>query len=203
MKMKYIYILFFIAAGFTSCSNEEDEIIPNVKDTSFYFAPNDTCTDAVSELRREFFKNNGSYLLFNDTIQHYFIGMNINGDSAYFTEKLDLSYSVGDINNKNTSYWFDLLPNLTRKQNAVTFMEENILYHFTTDLQPFSWILVNRIYCKYISSTTNPVAATGQRSIAVALENLPKLRTDAQKQNFIQQILIAIVNKVITDQSSK
>ncbi len=208
MIKKYIYI---IATALTisvmaSCDKSEDDIVPNVKDTSFFFAPNDTCTDEESEIRRQFFNDHGSYLLFNDTIQHYFVGVNINGDSAYFTEVLDLSYSVNSstyLISSSYEYTYTLLPNLTRKKNAVEFMEENILYHFTQTLQPFSWLLVNRIYCNTGTETTNPVAATGERAIVVALANLPRIRTEAQKQNFTQQILMEIVNKVLSDNSLK
>lgn len=208
MRKKYAYIIATALAisVMASCDKSEDDIVPNVKDTSFFFAPNDTCTDEESEIRRQFFKDHGSYLLFNDTIQHYFVGVNINGDSTYFTEVLDLSYSVNSSSfsiSSSYEYTYTLLPNLTRKKNAVEFMEENILYHFTETLQPFSWLLVNRIYCNTGTTTTTPVAATGERAIAVGLANLSRIRTEAQKKNFIQQILMAIVNKVISDNSLK
>lgn len=208
MRKKYAYIIATALAisVMASCDKSEDDIIPNIKDTSFFFAPNDTCTDEESEIRRQFFKDHGSYLLFNDTIQHYFVGVNINGDSAYFTEVLDLSYSVNSSSisvSSSYEYTYTLLPNLTRKKKAVEFMEENILYHFTGTLQPFSWLLVNRIYCYTGTETTNPVAATGERAIAVAMLNLSRIRTEAQKENFTQQILMGIVNKIVSDNSLK
>lgn len=190
------------AASLMAACEKEDDVTPNIKDTSFYFAPNDTCTDEESEIRRQFFNDHGSYLLFNDTIQHYFVSVDINGDSAYFTEKLDLAYKIGGA--VSTSYYyFTLMKNLERKKAAVEFVEDNILYHFTNALQPFSWLLVNKIYYYNGVNTTNPVAASGERAMVLAMQNLARIKTETQKTNFIQQILVAIVDKIVVDYSTK
>lgn len=198
-KIKYQALLGMAIVCLLAACEKEDAVVPNLKDTSFYFQPNDTCTDEESEIRREFFKTHGSYLLFNDTIQHYFVGIDINGDSAYFTEKLQISYSIGDVNTNNTSVTFNLLPNLERKKAAVQFLEERILYHFTSDLQPFSWLLVNQINYRYINEYTNPVATNGQRAIAVAFASLQRIRNEAQRKNYADQILSTLIVKIITD----
>lgn len=202
MKTQYLYIAFVATALLAACE-KEDAVQPDLKDTSFYFTPNDTCTDEESVMRRQFFNDHGSYLLFNDTLQHYFVGTDINGDSAYFTEKLELSYNVGGTVTTSRYYYFNLMTNLTRKKAAVEFLEDNILYHFSGSLQPFSWMIANRIYYYNGLNTTNPVAASGQRAIAVAMENLARIRTEAQKKNFTQQILTTIVDKVVSDNSTK
>ena len=96
MKKKYIYILSLLAGiilSISSCSKEADPTF-DFTDPRDGFAPADDATDEISVLRRNFYNETGSFLLFNDTLRHDYIGKDLNGEDRYFTELLDIKYEV-------------------------------------------------------------------------------------------------------------
>ena len=83
--------VFMMAA----CGGDEDTLSTEYQDPTVHFFPDPSATDETSVLQREFKKKYDSYLLFTDTLQHYQIGVDVNGDPQYFTELLNILYSVG------------------------------------------------------------------------------------------------------------
>ena len=64
---------------------------PDYKNPSDYFQPAADDNSEEAQLRRKFFADYGSYLLFNDTLQNVYLGKDINGDPRYFVETIDLT----------------------------------------------------------------------------------------------------------------
>ena len=77
----------------TACGEEDETLGTEYQDPTVNFIPDPSATDATSVLRREFKEQYGSYLLFPDTLQHYQIGIDVNGDPKFFTEMLNILYS--------------------------------------------------------------------------------------------------------------
>ena len=77
--MKYI-LLFISLIVFAACGG--DDVVVSVKGISVPFMPAEGDNSEEAELRRRFFSEHGAYLLFSDTLQHEWIGVDANGDES-------------------------------------------------------------------------------------------------------------------------
>lgn len=192
---KYICFLALAAAvaAFSSCSSEDAPVL-DYDDPTNYFMPSADATDTISVVRRKFKEEEGSYLLFNDTLQHYYIGTDVNGDRRYFTELLELRYSVGSAVTQTYDDTYSYLATEELKLDAVNYLKTYILPHFSSTLRPFAWFLAGNIYSKNNNgAATKPTAITGERAFALACNQLKVLRTDAQRKRLANQQLLVIV----------
>ena len=204
MKRKF-YILSLIlvgtALGITSCSKEDDPTF-EFTDPRDGFMPADDATDEISVLRRDFFHETGSYLLFNDTLRHDFIGKDLNGENRYKTELLDVRYEVGQTNSATYKPTYSYLQTTEDCAKAVEYLKTFILPHLSSSLQPFSWFMTGNIYDQNVYGTTiRPYAISGQRSIVLACAQLKTLKTDAQKQQLAKRHLLAIAQNLAYNNS--
>ena len=185
----------------SSCKKEEVPV-PDVKDTSYYFEPLPTDTTEEASIRRAFMEKYGSHLLFNDTIQHEFRGVNVLGDSIWFTEKLDINYYIGSSYGTGTlHYTYELLSSLEYKKKATEFVETYVLPHFTNELQPYSWLVVNRImYHDALHKITYPYSCSGQRATAVACNGVQRYN-ESQKKKLAVQVIISLMTQIETNNS--
>lgn len=209
MKTRYLILSSLVACGIvaalSSCS-KEDELKPDYKNPSDNFIPAADDQSAEAQLRRQFFSETGSYLLFNDTIQHEFLGTDINGEPRYFTETVDLTYAVGQSASVTMSYTYTYLQELEQKQKMTEFLLEYVQPHLTKSLKPYSWFVCNVINSykdSYSGTVSHPYAASNQRCVVVAGNFLiQRERTEQQKQQYAQRILNAIVGQLASNQSS-
>lgn len=202
MKMTKIWALVgavvLMCAGnvLTSCS-AEDPIEVQVDDTRYYFEPKPERTDDEAVLRRAFYDKYDIHLIFNDTLRHDSICLDFNGDTHYFTELIDMYYSVGNYSSGTTTNTYRLLTTMEQKYKATKYLETAIQPHFNERMRPFSWLLVNDISEKTSTSSkpTSPYAVTGERCIAIALSTYFKL-TPSRVPTFTQQVLNIIAVKM-------
>lgn len=82
----------------TSCSKDDDYLDVELSDPTDNFIPKADDDSETAQLRNQFKEETGSYLLFNDTIQHYLLGKDVNGELLYFNELLDVEYSTTSVN---------------------------------------------------------------------------------------------------------
>lgn len=185
-----------------ACGSEEDPVL-DYTDPTYNFIPADSAKDEISELRRQFYAETGSYLLFNDTLQCRYTGVDVNGTPRYFIEKLDINYTVGSTSYESTSYTYSNLATDERKKEAVEYLRTYILPHFSASLRPFSYFLTSKIIYKNTSGDVNDkvYAASGQRAVVLACSTLPSLRTEAQKQQLVSRQLNVVISKLATDHS--
>lgn len=187
----------------TSCSKDEDYLDVELSDPTDNFIPKADDDSETAQLRNQFKEETGSYLLFNDTIQHYLLGKDVNGELLYFNELLDVEYSTTSVNPTSTPYTYTYLKTFERQSQAAEFVKEYIISHFTKSLAPFSYLLVNTISGKdEWGNKTKPYAVAGERSIALAMGELNKLTTAASKKKFANKHLLIIVGKIASDHSS-
>ena len=199
MRKFYHTLLICVSVMVISCS--EDGVTPQLKDTTQAFLPAADDNSEEAQMRREFYQGYGSFLLFNDTLQHEALGKDVNGDMHYFTEVLDLNYQVGMSTESNEKFNFIVMTDLDQKRIAVQYIKDYLLVHLTGKLKPYSWLLVDKIQRDFLGSISYPYAATGQRSVAVACNLLPRL-TDAQKAQYTTQVMNTIIAKLVTDNAS-
>lgn len=178
-----------------SCA-AEDPLEVQVDDTRYYFEPKPERTDDEAVLRRAFYDKYDIHLIFNDTLRHDSICLDFNGDTHYFTELIDMYYSVGNYAPGTTTNTYRLLTTMEQKYKATKYLETAIQPHFNERMRPFSWLLVNDITEKTnTGKATSPYAITGERCIAIALSTYFKL-TPSRVPTFTQQVLNIIAVKM-------
>ena len=201
---KYIYsiALAVVAVCFGSCSSEDAPVL-DYADPTNYFMPSDDATDTISVVRRKFKEEEGSYLLFTDTLQHYYIGTDVNGDDRYFTELLEVRYSVGSDVTQTYDDTYTYLTTDEKKLEAVDYLKTYILPHFSANLRPFSWFLAGIIKSTNNSGVaTKPYVITGERAIVLACNNLKKLTTEASKKDYARSQLLTIVGDLASNNAA-
>ena len=189
--------VFMMAA----CGGDEDTLSTEYQDPTVHFFPDPSATDETSVLQREFKKKYDSYLLFTDTLQHYQIGVDVNGDPQYFTELLNILYSVGQTASIVDRQTYTYFTSYDEKKFAVEYMENYILTHITGKLRPFSWFLAKSIEVKdNRGNITRPFAATGQRAIIVSLGQALRL-SESGKTTLARRILNTIIGQLAANNS--
>lgn len=183
-----------------SCSDENSDI--SYEDPTNFFMPAADATDELSVVRRQFKEEQGSYLLFNDTLQHYYIGKDINGDNQYFTELLDVKYSVGGNLSTKDKYTYTYL-NEDMCIAATEYLKKFLIPHFSTKLRPFSWFLCGSITGKNTNGNlVKPYALSGERTIVLACGQLSSLNTDARKQQLASRHLLTVIGNLASNNAS-
>lgn len=170
MRIYKFIICGALFMGLASCSSEDTPTAE--RDTlTDCFAPDPNATDEESVLRRNFKQEEGSYILFNDTLTHEYLGKDYNGDDRYKTETLDMGYTIGNTSSaQQKTYVYEYITEQSEKEAAVAFLKDYVLTHLPQSLRPFSWFLCKTI--TYTSDYTMPSTLTSQRCIAVALGDI-------------------------------
>ena len=172
--MKYIYILFtlWMLLFFQACS--EDNLTPS--EPYHTFAPEDSDTSEEAQLRREFYSNNGFYILFNDTLRRKLIGLDSQGDPVYQIETVDPGWSLFGYDG-TTKYEFVYFKTITEKQQRAEFvagLAKKMKGHNLTC--PYSMLVVDTIsVIKSDGSITHPDFLNSLRCFIIAVPELDQL----------------------------
>ena len=75
-RLFYSFAIILSVICLFSCESE-DALEPDYKNPSDYFQPDADDNSEEAQLRRKFFADHGSYLLFNDTLQNVYLGKDI------------------------------------------------------------------------------------------------------------------------------
>ena len=201
MKIKFLPLaIAAIAFICLSCSGE-DNLDVEIHDPNEFFEADPNANDEETQLRKAFENKYGAYLLFNDTIQKQFQALDINGDSVFRVELLSIDYSIGQVAYANNAYTYNYLSTIDEKRASVEFLEQNILNHITNRLMPYSWMLCSQI--NYDDGKQHPYAAAGQRCIVVATGILSRLRTEAQRTQYVSRVISAILGTLVRNNSGE
>ena len=172
--MKYIYILFtlWMLLFFQACS--EDNLTPS--EPYHTFDPEDSDTSEEAQLRREFYSNNGFYILFNDTLRRKLIGLDSQGDPVYQIETVDPGWSLFGYDG-TTKYEFVYFKTITEKQQRAEFvagLAKKMKGHNLTC--PYSMLVVDTIsVIKSDGSITHPDFLNSLRCFIIAVPELDQL----------------------------
>ena len=191
--------LMATATMVAACSSEDDPVV-SYENPATFFQPADSDTTQTAQLRRDFFKQTGCYLLFNDTLQHKFLGYDAGGNAQYFNETVDMTYNVGQTSPSTTNYVYTYITSLKDQQTVVQFLNDYILNHMTDKMRPYSFFLVNQITGydpNTLKVTLRPYSMSNQRCTAVACNYLlSRNRSDAQKLNFANTVLYSMIGQM-------
>jgi len=95
MRHYFIYILALTACLTIAGCSDDDELTPSYADQNRFLAT-DSATNPVSAMRNEFYRETGSYLLFNDTLRHEAIGTDAEGNTYDFCFGLNWKGVIDD-----------------------------------------------------------------------------------------------------------
>lgn len=191
-----------LSLSLVSCADNEDSITPEAPEQN-YFAVDNKATDEESVLKRQFYKDNGCYLLYNDTLRNDSIGKKPNGEIIYKTETIEVPYVMSG--QRSFAYKYTYIKDIDKKKAAVTFVEKYILPHLSTKLRPYSWLLVNSItkYAVQDNSYTydsEKKSAVGNRATAVAIGTVFDMDEDDVKQ-FAKELSASILATKVSIQA--
>lgn len=193
------------AALLTTACGEEDEPATGEYNIAAIYMPAADDNSETAQIRRAFNEKYGSFLLFNDTLQHVFLGKDINGDDRYFTENIDIEYNIGQSSaSTDKDYSYALLTDVDAQRRAVDFLEQYILPHLGTRLKPFSWLLAATITHKTnLNVTVRPYAVVGQRCYALKMGDLKPSSTERIKQQLASRQLTVVLNGLVNAYSEE
>lgn len=143
---------------FSSCSSKEEELQPSYNDVNL-FEPTAGDHSQTAEIRRNFYKATGTYLLFNDTLEH-----------SAKPQLLGLNYAILGDNNLSYDYTFKYVTNPVRQQLYADFVKNHVVPKLGR-LNPFSYLIVDEIsYIDYGGPSTTTYL-NGVRALVLSMDN--------------------------------
>lgn len=214
-KTIYYWLLAFAVFSFAACSSDEDTT-PSLADVNA-FAPGDDDGSTLANIRREFYKATGSYLLFNDTLSVKDGGVDSYGNPIKKVQTVDLDYYFVSDNASSYVYTFDYIEDEGECSKAAKLLEQKLMNRLGA-LSPFSVLLVEGIYQwqyddngelepteedDYYGTNPNPLFYLGPRCYAISLEHGEAFDDPDFFDNVFVQILIARIKSVGGDEYKK
>lgn len=182
MKKYMIYLSVLLCMGVAACS-EEDRLTAEPDERASMFLPAESATDEESVLRRRFFEEEKSYLLFDDTLAKKPLGVDYNGDMRYELETIDLDYILGGAGQSSSSrYEFVFLSSIEEKRAAVEFVKSELHAHLSASLRPFSWLLAKEVVFVDWQGPVSHKIVSGERCTAIALGEILSLSAEEKKE---------------------
>ena len=204
-SLLYGLCLVTVTLGLSGC--EEEQLTPDYEYRLDTFKPAPDAQDSTSILRREFYDSTGSYLLFNDTLQHEFLGYDYNDEPVWFTEVLDITYELGTSTGSRDTYKYTLITEYAEQKKATQFLKDYILIHFSKTLKLFSWFLAYDIVGEPVGSINGtlvyPDAVYGQRCVAIACDYILKNEGEDQKELYANRVINVFINELVSLHSDK
>lgn len=204
MKKIFCYLLVVVGImAFAGCGSDED-VSPSNVDANL-FAPKEDDQSAEATLRRGFFEQTGSYLLFNDTLSKVSSGSDEYGHPLYDVKTVDVDFSMIGSSSDYYRYTYDYIDDDAAKQKAAQYIKEKILGKLGP-LTPYSVLLVNSMTQwrssngQYVmTKNPHPVYRLGVRCYAFSLDNGSAYEDADYYKTALQSI---VYNKISTSKYS-
>lgn len=188
---KYIFLAFLALPTLASCSNEDD-LTPSNADING-FAPEASDNSRTAQIRNDFFKATGAYLLFNDTL----VSKSTNGQPELF----DITYAmVGSGSVSSYDYQYTYITDVAEQQKAADALQKYLARRLGKQV-PFSFLLVDDIsYTNFYGRTKHVAYLLGTRGYAISTSN-GEMYDDPK--SYFNDMLLNIVIDRFNRQSSK
>ena len=162
MKYSILYLLL-LAFTFASCASEDEDLTPSHADRNL-FAPSDDDQSETAEIEREFYKKNGCYILFNDTLSNEPNGTDAKGDTLWNTQLIDVNYPVIGSVASSYEYTYKYVKDATIQRKAAEYIGEQLADKLGKNC-PYSFLVVDSVYAwtysNGVRTLVTPNAATG------------------------------------------
>lgn len=114
--------LYLLLMGLITACQKEDDITLRIEYENLYVIQDDP-NDAVQHKRFELYQTYGVPVFFNDTIGKVFVKTDVNGDSIFNYELLDLNWTFDGTNSGSVSYQVTRLTDPDLQMKALNFAE--------------------------------------------------------------------------------
>lgn len=136
--------LYLLLIGLITACQKEDDITPGIGYENLYVIHDDP-DDAVQHKRYELYQTYGVPVFFNDTIGKVFVKMDVNGDSIFHYELLDLNWTFNGTNSGSVSYQVTRLTDPDLQMKALR-LAETYLENSMPALHPYALWLTEKCY---------------------------------------------------------
>lgn len=152
---------FSIACLSVACGGEEDDTTPSYADING-FAPADDDNSPTAQLRRDFYNQTGSYLLFKDTL--------ITRTSDGRSELLDITYFImGSIDwQSDYDYTYEYIEDIEQQRKAAEYVQKYLISRLGKNT-PYSFFLVNDLHYDYHGRLRQRDKVLGLRSYVISM----------------------------------
>lgn len=142
MKIRIAFYILVLLPLLAACDKTED-VTPSLADSNVFEPAEDDCSE-TAQIRREFYHETGSYLLFTDTLRTVSSGFGLDGTAGMTTELLDvMGYAMVGYGS-TTKYAYGYITDPQEQRDAVRLVREHLLWRMGRAL-PYSFLLVNSI----------------------------------------------------------
>lgn len=144
-----------------ACGGEEDDTTPSYADVNG-FAPADDDNSPTAQLRRDFYNQTGSYLLFKDTL--------ITRTSDGRSELLDITYFImGSIDwQSDYDYTYEYIEDIEQQRKAAEYVQKYLISRLGKNT-PYSFFLVNDLHYDYYGRLRQRDKVLGLRSYVISM----------------------------------
>ena len=137
---KIIGLACIIAAtGFASCSDDNEDLVPGLTVDNF-FAPDPADNSEEARMRRDFYKENGIYLLFSDTLATY-----IDSNGLERVETVDFKWTALTSHDVLTTVTYDKIFESERQASVDWAATYFLPYIKDGKMKPYSILLVDNL----------------------------------------------------------
>lgn len=152
---------FSIACVSVACGGEEDDTTPSYADING-FAPAGDDNSPTAQLRRDFYNQTGSYLLFKDTL--------ITRTSDGRSELLDITYFImGSIDwQSDYDYTYEYIEDIEQQRKAAEYVQKYLISRLGKNT-PYSFFLVNDLHYDYYGRLRQRDKVLGLRSYVISM----------------------------------
>lgn len=142
--MKVKLLIFVAILGLLSSCADSEDTTPSYADQNL-FAPSDDDQSETAQIERNFYKDNGCYLLFNDTLKKEQNGVDAYGNPIWKLQLVDVGYPViGDVG-ASYEYTYKYLTDVEQQKKAANLVQEKIAKVLGKGC-PYSFLVVDSIY---------------------------------------------------------
>ncbi len=141
--MKKLGLYMLLALLIAACQ-KESEITPGIVYENLYTIQDDPA-DSIQHKRYELYETYGVPVYFNDTIGKVFVKTDINGDSVFHYETLDLNWTFSGDNSKSVTYQVTRHTDPALMMKALRFTEI-FLENSQPALYPYAIWLTEKCY---------------------------------------------------------
>lgn len=175
----------------TSCSDDEEILEPS-NNVNLFAVPDDA-TGPEAELRRNFFKETGTYLMFNDLLSHTVIGQDAYGNDVYKDEYIDFTFNL--TSSGDYPPIFEYITDNNAKETAVNLFMEYIYPHVKgSSLLPYSVLLVDNLQTPDLYGDYKDASTTScWRCLAVSMGEMLDM-TDEDAAVYVRTALKELVS---------
>ena len=185
--MKQIGLYILLICLLLACQ-KEDGITPGIGFENLYTIQDDP-NDSIQHKRYELYTTYGVPVFFNDTIGKVFVKVDVNGDSVFRYETLDLNWTFSGPNSGSVTYQVTRLTDPDLMMKSLRFAEI-FLKNSQPALYPYALWLTEK--CYQLSS-----AGVEQKEIISRYRNLMFSWIDQMKEEEMQEKAIGFRNEVV------